>query len=240
MSMANLTRKTLDLKFRVFYHWRRFWCRFNGPRGFGRIAAWLAGWGKAPYHGRLSLASIYPRGYVRPSAFASHPSIRRGKNIYIGDQVIMLMHYEGAGEVVLGDRVYLIGDTMMHCGSGASIRIGKDTHIQPDVRLHAFLEDIVIGSEVEIAAGCAIYSYNHGMAQGKSIMQQELTARGQVSIGDGAWLGHGVTVLSGVRIGDGAVIAAGAVVNKDIPDNAIAGGVPAKVIGMRPGSDAQS
>ena len=234
MPPANLFRKTLDQRFRVYYRWRRFWCRFNSPTGFGRIAARFAGWGLAPYHGRLSLASLYPRGYVRPSAFASHPSILRGENVYIGDQVIMLLTYENAGEVVLGDRVYLIGDTMMHCGSGASIHIGDDTHIQPDVRLHAFLEDITIGNEVEIAAGCAIYSYNHGMEQDKPIMRQDLTAKGPVSIGDGAWLGHGVTVLSGVRIGAGAVVAAGAVVNKDIPDNAIAGGVPAKVIGMRP------
>lgn len=233
MAKPNPASKMLNLKYRLYYHWRRFWCRFNGTSALGRFAARLAGWGLAPYHGRLSLAAMYPRGYVRPSAHAAHPSIRWGKNVYVGDHVTMLLIYDGAGEIVLGDRVYLIGDTMMHSGSGASITIGQDTHIQPDVRLHAFVGDIRIGKQVEIAAGCAVYSYNHGMATDRPIMEQELVSKGPVTIGDGAWLGHGVTVLSGVTIGEGAVIAAGAVVNKDIPDYAIAGGVPAKVIGSR-------
>jgi acetyltransferase-like isoleucine patch superfamily enzyme len=238
MPQPNFARKMLNLRYRFYYQWRKLWCRFNGPRGFGRFAARLAAWGLAPYHGRLSLAAMYPRGYVRPSAHADHPNIRWGKNVYVGDNVTMLLIYDGAGEIVLGNRVYLIGDTMMHSGSGASITIGEDTHIQPDVRLHAFVGDIEIGKQVEIAAGCAVYSYDHGMATDRPIMEQELTSKGPVKIGDGAWLGHGVTVLSGVQIGRGAVIAAGAVVNKDIPDNAIAGGVPAKVIGTRPSSEA--
>ena len=46
------------------------------------------------------------------------------------------------------------------------------------------------------------------------------------------WLGANVTILQGVTIGDNAIIAAGAVVTKDVPANAIVGGVPAKVIKM--------
>jgi acetyltransferase-like isoleucine patch superfamily enzyme len=56
-------------------------------------------------------------------------------------------------------------------------------------------------------------------------------------VGDGAWIGHGVTVLQGVRIGEGAVIAAGAVVVHDVPENAIAAGVPARVVGHRTAAD---
>ena len=52
-------------------------------------------------------------------------------------------------------------------------------------------------------------------------------------IEDDAWLGVGVIVLSGVRIGKGAVIGAGAVVSRDVPDGAIAMGVPARVVKMR-------
>lgn len=59
------------------------------------------------------------------------------------------------------------------------------------------------------------------------------TERKGVIIGNNIWIGAKVTVLDGVKIGSGSVIAAGAVVVKDIPDNCIVAGVPAKVISYR-------
>jgi acetyltransferase-like isoleucine patch superfamily enzyme len=92
---------------------------------------------------------------------------------------------------------------------------------------------IRIGDRVEIAARCAFFSYDHGMVAGQPIVDQPLTSKGEISIGDEAWLGYGVIVLSGVRIGKGAVIGAGSVVTHDVPDGAVATGVPARVIKMR-------
>lgn len=57
--------------------------------------------------------------------------------------------------------------------------------------------------------------------------------KGDVVIGNDVWIGSGSTILSGIRIGDGAVIAANSVVVKDIPEYAIVGGNPAKVLKMR-------
>ena len=51
-----------------------------------------------------------------------------------------------------------------------------------------------------------------------------------IHIGKNVWIGSNATVLPGVSIGDGAIVAAGAVVTKDVPENTIVGGVPAKVI----------
>lgn len=51
-----------------------------------------------------------------------------------------------------------------------------------------------------------------------------------VVIKKNAWLGAGVTILAGVTVGENSIVAAGAVVNKDVPDNSIVGGIPAKVI----------
>lgn len=63
--------------------------------------------------------------------------------------------------------------------------------------------------------------------------------RAKVVIGDDAWIGARAVILKGVRIGRSAIVAAGAVVSKDVPDYAIVGGVPAKVIKMRAGAPAR-
>ena len=55
---------------------------------------------------------------------------------------------------------------------------------------------------------------------------------GKVTVKKNAWLGINCTMCPGVTIGENAVVAAGAVVTKDVPDNAVVGGCPAKVIKM--------
>lgn len=61
----------------------------------------------------------------------------------------------------------------------------------------------------------------------------DLPNRGDTVVGNDVWFGHGVTVMPGVRIGHGAVIATGSVVTTDVPDYAIAGGNPARLIRHR-------
>ena len=78
-----------------------------------------------------------------------------------------------------------------------------------------------------------MFAYNHGFDDINipSIQQDYYDA--DIIIGDDVWIGAGTIILAGVHIGNGCVIAAGAVVNKDVPDYAIVGGVPAKVLKYR-------
>ena len=217
---------------RIVSRWRGYWVRRSGPHGPARIAARLAAVGTPPYHGREFLSYLDPRGFIAPTASVSKSNLALGQHVFIGDYVIVSSGPDG-GPVEFGDSVQLYGDTFIHTAAGGKLTIKSGTHIQPGAYIVACISEIRIGRNVEIAPRCALYSYNHGMAPGTPIMSQPLESKGPITIGDYAWLGHGVIVLSGVHIGAGAVIGAGSVVAFDIPDNAIATGNPAQVIKIR-------
>ena len=107
------------------------------------------------------------------------------------------------------------------------LKIGDYSHINRGVVLDA-RGDIIIGSSVSV-------SYNVNiMTGGHEIMSPHFTGIFKpIVIKDYAWIGVGATILQGVTIGKGAVVCAGAVVNKDVGDYEIVGGVPAKKIGER-------
>lgn len=212
--------------------WTAFWMRFAGLSVPGRIATWVATWFAPPFKARRYLARLNPKGYIAPSADIYQANLRLGANVFIGERVVIFQNHSD-GLIELGDRVHLHRDNIIEIGLGGSLKIGADTHIQPRCQLAAYQECIQIGRGVQIAPNCAFYPYDHGFATGKPIPEQPLQTKGGITIDDDAWLGCGAIVLSGVRIGKGAVVGAGAVVTRDIPDGAIAFGVPARVVKMR-------
>jgi acetyltransferase-like isoleucine patch superfamily enzyme len=155
-----------------------------------------------------------------------------GRHVFVGDRVLIFQSIEG-GPVELQDRVHLVGDITIQTGQGGSVKIGSDTYIQPRCQFSAYLAPIEIGCGVQIAPACAFYPYDHGFAPGELIRHQPLNTKGGIVVDDDALLGYGVIVLSGVRIGKGAVIGAGSVVTRDVPDGAIAAGVPCRIMRMR-------
>lgn len=212
--------------------WTRFWLSRAGLDSFGRMAFRLASWFAPPHKACASLAMMTSRGYIDPSATIFHPRVQLGANVFVGDRVLIFGRKD-AGPVTIGDRVRLFRDTIIDTGENGSVTIGADTSIHPRSQLNSYKAPIQIGRGVLIAANCALYPHDHRLEPGLPIFQQPLQTKGPIVVGDFAWLGAGVIVLGGVRIGKGAVIGAGAVVTKDIPDGAIAVGVPARVVKMR-------
>lgn len=118
----------------------------------------------------------------------------------------------------------------VYIGNGKRVKIGFGCHINENV----FIQAATIGDQVLIAPNVAILGNSHVASDiNTPIVLQGETDYEIAIIGDGAWLGRNVIVMPGVCIGRHTIIGAGAVVTKDIPDFAVAVGVPAKIIKYR-------
>lgn len=93
--------------------------------------------------------------------------------------------------------------------------------------------EVHIGRYFHSGAGITIITDNHNYDEAEAIPYDKVRIGKPVTIKDFVWLGHGVTIIPGVTIGEGAIVGTGAVVTKDVPDYAIVGGNPAKIIKYR-------
>jgi len=118
----------------------------------------------------------------------------------------------------------------VYIGDGSHLSVGVDCQINE----HVFLQGGVIGNNVMIAPYAAILSSSHGIElNGVPMVKQPAKINDFVIIEDDVWIGRNAVVLPGITIHTGAVVGAGAVVTKDVPENAIVGGSPAKIIRFR-------
>jgi acetyltransferase-like isoleucine patch superfamily enzyme len=143
-----------------------------------------------------------------------HPeSVHLGDNVYVGHDTILKGYYRGIG---------------MH--------IGADTWIGQQCFFHS-AGGLHIGNTVGIGPGVRIITSTHvDPGSERPIMDGPIEFR-PVTIGNGSDLGVGCTVLPGVTIGRGVQVGAGAVVASDLPDYAVAAGVPARIIRFRDGRE---
>ena len=112
---------------------------------------------------------------------------------------------------------------------GKNIHLGKGVFINSGCQFQD-QGGITIGDGTLVGPKTVIATLNHGF---KASERHALDPK-PVVIGKKVWIGANCTILPGVTIGDNAIIAAGAVVTKDVEENTIVGGVPAKKIGMIP------
>lgn len=113
------------------------------------------------------------------------------------------------------------------CDFGNRVKFGKGVFINHSAILSAS-GGIEFEDGVMAAPGLRIATINHDMNN-----RHTLYTYGKVTVKKNAWLGMNVTICPGVTIGKYAVVGAGAVVTKDVPDYAVVGGVPAKIIRMQ-------
>jgi len=179
-------------------------------------------WVKKSY---LRLRDAWVQHFLRPrcAALGPHATVMKpwyvsisGPNIHIGSC------FTAVAEPMQRIQIGVWG---REPGSGR-IQIGDCVLISPGVRISAS-DEIVIGDGVMIAHGCYITDSDWHTVYDRTCRDERVTP---VHIGDNVWLGDHVTVLKGVHIGANSVVAARSVVVRDVPENAIVAGNPARVV----------
>ena len=112
------------------------------------------------------------------------------------------------------------------------IEIGDNATLNEDVYINGF-GGLKIGNNVRIGHSVSILTSDHNVYDVSAKIKDSGLIAKEVVIGDDVFIGCKVTILSGVTLSSHAVIAAGSVVTKNVPEYAIVGGVPAKIIGDR-------
>jgi acetyltransferase-like isoleucine patch superfamily enzyme len=133
--------------------------------------------------------------------------------------------------VVLGRWSWLGHGTKVRAHEG-EVLIGAKTVLGQECTISAY-QHVSIGRECIVADRVMLIDFDHGVVEVERPIRLQGIYKRDVRVGHNVWLGYGACVLRGVTIGDNAVVGTNAVVTKDLPANAVAGGVPARVLRMR-------
>lgn len=114
--------------------------------------------------------------------------------------------------------------------SGRDIELGDNSGIGINCRVTG---PLTIGNDVMMAPNVTIVTQNHETSDLTIPMRLQTADKHKVTIGNDVWIGTNVIILPGITVGNGVIVAGGAVVTKDVPDYAIVGGNPARIIKYR-------
>ncbi|HEY7790831.1 MAG TPA: acyltransferase [Vicinamibacterales bacterium] len=163
-----------------------------------------------------------------------HPNkIRIGGDVVIDDNCLVDAKGDGNAGIAIGRGVFIGRNTILSCKNG-EMSIGDGANIGFNCEIFS-ASRVVVGPGALLAAYTYVIGGDHDFSDPHaSVLSQSRRSQGVV-IGEGVWTGAGAKILDGVRVGDHAIVGAGAVVREDVPDYAIAVGIPARVVGSRRG-----
>jgi acetyltransferase-like isoleucine patch superfamily enzyme len=135
------------------------------------------------------------------------------------------------GKIAFGRFVWVGDGTKIRCHEGV-VEIGDKTVFGQECTISAY-QRVRIGEQCVIADRAMFIDFDHGVTEVERPIRVQGIYKRDTVVGSNVWVGYGACVLRGVRVGDNSVIGTNAVVTRDVPANAVVGGVPAKVLRMR-------
>src|SRR5688572_17492915 len=125
-------------------------------------------------------------------------------------------------------------------GHGTKIRvhegeasIGAKTVLGQECTISAF-QHVSIGRECIVADRVMLIDFDHGVVETERPVRLQGIYKRDVRVGHNCWIGYGACILRGATVGDNAIVGTSSVVTKDVPDNAVVAGQPARLLRMRP------
>ena len=174
---------------------------------YGLLLVRLAAW-KLRLRGRLKLDGI---AFIGP-----------GCRLEVGPNAV----------IELGRWSWLGHGCKVRCHEGR-VAVGAKSVMGQECTISAF-QHVTIGRECVIADRVMLIDFDHGVVEVERPIRHQGIYKRDVRVGSNCWIGYGACLLRGVTIGDNAVIGTSTVVTKNVPDNAVVGGAPARVLRMRP------
>jgi len=194
--------------------------RHGGPLALLRFlrAHRMLTWGYARLALRLLWLKLRFRGRLRTDGIAF---VGPGVKFEIGRDAV----------VELG-RWSWIGHGCKFRAHEGEVRIGAKSVLGQECTISAF-QHVSIGRECIVADRVMLIDFDHGVVEVERPIREQGIYKRDVRIGHNVWIGYGACFLRGVTVGDNSVVGTYAVVNRDVPANAVVAGVPARVLRMR-------
>lgn len=188
----------------------------------------LRGLLNAPLFGSVRLPVFIGRGV----SISYRRKLFLGRGTSVGANAV-IQAYSTRG-IRLAPQVTIRENAWIQCSShpsapGVGLVVGTGTYIGPRATIGVGGE-VRIGARCQIGANFTVVAENHARDESGRPSGTEVERIG-IHIGEGCWIGHGVTILDGVSLGDGCTVGAGAVVTKSFPAGSRIAGVPATVLG---------
>ncbi len=112
------------------------------------------------------------------------------------------------------------------------VEIGAKSVLGQECTISCF-QHVAIGRECIVADRVMLIDFDHGVVEEERPIRLQGIYKRDVNVGHNCWIGYGACILRGVTVGDNAIVGSSTVVTKDLPANAVAGGVPARILRMR-------